>query len=127
MRTFSPHPAAATLVLLSALTAACNPEAGMAAPKNPGTIAVHVLNDGGSPVPDVPVEVELPNEVGGVFTVSRRTNGSGIAMLHAIPEGTRPVSVTPPGGYSIEAAQRVQRVEVKRNQTVSVTFILTRN
>jgi hypothetical protein len=114
-------------VLLTALTAACNPEFGMTSPKNPGTIAATVLNDEGAPLRDVRVEVEVPNAVGGVFRIATHTTASGVATLHGVPEGARPVSVTPPAGYAIDAAQREQMVDVRRNRTVSVTFVLTRN
>jgi hypothetical protein len=115
------------LVWLSALTTACNPEFGMAAPKNPGTIVATVLNDAGVPLPDVLVEVEVPNAVGGIFRIGTRTTPSGVATLGGVPEGTRPVSVTPPAGYAIDAAQRVQMADVRRNRTVSVTFVLKRD
>jgi hypothetical protein len=115
------------LVWLSVLTAACNPEFGMASPKNPGTIAATVLNDAAAPLRDVHVQVEVPNAVGGVFSIGTRTTASGVATLAGVPEGPRPVTVTPPAGYSIDAAQRVQMADVKRNRTVSVTFVLKRS
>jgi hypothetical protein len=99
----------------------------MASPKNPGTIAATVLNDEGAPLRDVRVEVEVPNAVGGVFSIARSTTASGVATLHGVAEGTRPVSVTPPAGYAIDAAQREQMVDVRRNRTVSVTFVLKRS
>lgn len=114
-------------MLLTALTAACNLEFGMAAPKNPGTIVATVLNDAAVPLPDVLVEVEVPNAVGGIFSIGTRTTASGVATLHGVPEGTRPVSVTPPAGHAIDAAQREQMVDVRHNRTVSVTFVLKRD
>jgi hypothetical protein len=75
----------------------------------------------------VRVEVEVPNAVGGVFAVVTLTSASGVATLGGVPEGPRPVTVTAPAGYSIDAAQRVQMADVKRNRTVSVTFILKRS
>jgi hypothetical protein len=115
------------LVWLSALTSACNPEFGMTAPKNPGTIVATVLNDEAAPLRDVLVEVEVPNAVGSVFRIGTRTTASGVATLHSVPEGARPVSVTPPAGYAIDATQRVQMADVRRNRTVSVTFRLKRD
>ena len=115
------------LVWLSALTTACNPEFGMTSPKNPGTIVATVLNDAAAPLRDVHVKVEVPNAVGGVFSIGTRTTASGVATLHSVPEGVRPVSVTPPAGYAIDAAQREQMVDVRRNRTVSVTFVLKRD
>src|SRR5688572_16505874 len=124
MRRSPKPPFVGTLVVLSALTAACNPEFGMASPKNPGTIAATVLNDAAAPLRDVRVEVEVPNAVGSIAT---HTTASGVATLHGVPEGTRPVSVTPPAGCAIDASQREQMVDVRRNRTVSVTFVLKRN
>jgi hypothetical protein len=116
----------AALISLSTLVAACNPEAGPPSPRNPGSIVATVLDDGGFPIPDVRMEVELPNAIGSVFRMGTRTNPDGVATLRGVPEGTRQVIVTPPTGFSIAVDERAHLVDVGHNRSVSITFVLKR-
>lgn len=116
------------LMLAAAAFAAggCNPEAGMWLPRNAGSVRALVRDTSGSPVRGAQVMVEMPNSVGGVFWTGSSTNSSGTVTIHGVPEGSRPVDVTPPAGFSIHAAQRVQVVEVQEGRTAAVTFVVTR-
>ena len=115
------------LVLFGSASAACNlMEDGTWVPEDPGTVAVSVRDQSGFPVRQALVEVEIPNAVGGVFQHGTRTDSDGRATIRSVPAGTRPVRITPPEGFSIDAEQRVQLVDVRRHQTVSATFVLVR-
>ena len=115
------------LAWLGSVSGACNlMEDGTWVPEDPGTVAVGVRDQSGFPVREALVEVEIPNHVGGVFQHGTRTDSDGRATIRSVPAGTRPVRVTPPSGFSIDADQRVQLVEVRRHQTVSATFVLVR-
>ena len=115
------------LALLGLASGACNlMEDGTWVPEDPGTVAVSVRDQSGFPVRQALVEVEIPNDVGGVFQHGTRTDSDGRATIRSVPAGTRPVRITPPEGFSIDADRRVQLVEVRRHQTVSATFLLVR-
>jgi hypothetical protein len=114
------------LIWTTVAVAGCNPEAGMWTPKNPGSVRAFVQEQSGAPVSGAMVMVEIPNSVGSVFRTGSQTSGNGTVTIHGVPEGERPVYVTPPGGYGIDAAERVKVVDVRRSRTTSVTFVLTR-
>jgi hypothetical protein len=118
---------AVLLASLCSVICACNLlDEGTWVPEDPGTVSATVRDASGFPVRDALVEVEIPNSVGGVFQHGTRTNSEGRATIRSVPAGTRPVRVTPPAGFHIGAAGREQLVDVRRHQTVSVTFILIR-
>ena len=91
-------------------------------PKDPGTVAVTVVDQSGAGMRDVWVYVhDIPNSVGSTFSRGRATNAAGIAEILAIPAGQRRVEVKPPLGY---AALEMVAVDVIKGQTVSVAFRL---
>jgi hypothetical protein len=118
--------AAPLLALAAVAGTGCNPETGMWTPKNPGSVRALVHDGSGAPVSGAQVMVEIPNSVGGVFRTGSSTNGSGSVTIHGVPEGERPVDVTPPAGFSIDPTERVTVVDVRRSRTTAVTFVLAR-
>jgi hypothetical protein len=106
--------------------AGCESEFRSPAPKNPGTVRALVQDTSGAPIRGAEVMVEIPNSVGSVYRTGSSTSASGTVTIHGVPEGERPVYVTPPAGFSIDAAHRMQLANVTRNRTTSVTFVLNR-
>ena len=101
-------------------------EAGMWTPRNPGTVSARVRDTNGLPVAGARVMVEIPNSVGGVFQTGTLSDASGTVTVRGVPEGSRPVEVTPPSGFSIDPDRRIQVVDVREGRTTKVTFVLTR-
>ena len=92
-----------------------------------GTIMVHVRDDTGAPLANVRVAVTQPNDLGSFFTVSSNTDENGMRTFWLIRTGQRPVEVTPPSGYTVGAGGPIQTVNVSKNTTTTVTFILVRS
>ena len=82
----------AALVAIGAI--ACS-EAGLATPTNPGTIVVRVTDQVGAPVAGVQVTVsDIPNKVGGVYSVSQWTGTDGSVTIDYVDAGLRRVSIS---------------------------------
>src|SRR5215467_13463725 len=97
-------------VLLSAgCSSLLGSEAGLPAPKDPGTIVVSVRDSGGNPMANVEVQVhDIPNSVGTTFSLSQRTDRSGVAEVTYIPAGPRRVEVKPPRGFRAAVDSLIQ-------------------
>jgi hypothetical protein len=119
-------------VALALCTAGCSTllgsEAGLPAPKDPGTIIVSVQDQTGRAIEQVNVQVhDIANSVGSTFSIGQRTDRRGLAEFTFIPAGRCRVQVTPPGGYSAGADEAIKPVDVTKDQTVRVAFVLVRN
>jgi hypothetical protein len=102
-------------------------EAGLAAPKDPGTIVVSVRDSGGNPIANVEVQVhDIPNSVGSTFSIGRWTDGNGVAELTYIPAGKRRVEVKPSPGFRAAADSLIQAIDVVKSSSVGVAFVLER-
>jgi hypothetical protein len=102
-------------------------EAGLPAPKDPGTIVVSVRDSGGNPIANVEVQVhDVPNTVGSTFSIGLWTDGRGVAELTDIPAGPRRVEVKPSSGFRAAAASLIQSIDVIKGSSVSVAFVLER-
>ena len=110
---------------LGMLSGGCG-EAGLSAPRDPGTVRVSVRDELSAPVPGAGVRVEMPNNSGGVFEVGVSTRADGSATVSGVPAGSRRVTVTPPAGYSPGTEPPVRLVDVVKGQTVQVSFVLRR-
>jgi hypothetical protein len=116
---------------IALLSAGCSSllgsEAGLSVPKDPGTIVVNVRDTRGSPLEDVEVQVhDIPNSVGTTYSVGQRTNRNGVAELSDIPAGPRRVEVKLPAGFRASADSLIKPVDVIKDASVSVTFVLER-
>ncbi len=106
---------------LALLGAACG-EAGLASPKDPGTVRVRVRDELAAPVPGASVRVQMPNSSGGMFEVGTTTRADGSATITAVPAGLRRVTVLPPAGYAAGPEPLTRVVEVTRGQTAEADF-----
>ena len=118
----------AVVTLLSAgCSSLLGSEAGLPAPKDPGTIVVSVRDSGGTPISNVEVQVhDIPNSVGTTFSLSQRTDRSGVVEVTYIPAGPRRVEVKPPPGFRSAADSLIQSIDVIKDSAVSVAFVLER-
>ena len=102
-------------------------EAGLSVPKDPGTIVVSVRDSSGNPIANVEVQVhDIPNSVGSTFSVSQRTDGRGMAEVTYIPAGRRRVEVKPPPGFRAAGDSLIQSIDVIKDSSVSLAFVLER-
>jgi len=116
-----------SLLLFALAAAGCNllnPEAGMPAPRDPGSIVVLVRDQAATRLSDVRVSVEMPNAVGGVFRVAHSTGADGQAQFRGVPAGRRRVEVVPPAGFGGDGLS--QDVDVTKARTTDVEFVLIR-
>ena len=127
-------PIGARRVLLGVafLTAACSgplgSEAGLPVPTDPGAVVVSVRDQADRPIPDVNVQVhDIPNSVGSTYSVGQRTDANGTVAIAAIPAGRRRVEVTPPPGFNGATSDLIKSVDVVKNATVAVSFVLIRS
>jgi len=116
---------------IALLSAGCSSllgsEADFPVPKDPGTIVVNVRNAAGSPVEHVEVQVhDIPNSVGTTYSVGSWTNRNGVVKVSGIPAGSRPVEVKLPAGFRASADSLIKAVDVIKDASVSVTFVLER-
>jgi hypothetical protein len=103
-------------------------EAGLSVPRDPGTIVVSVRDSGGNPIANVEVQVhDIPNSVGTTFSIGQWTDGNGVAELTYIPAGTRRVEVKPPPGFRAAADSLIQSIDVIKDRSVTVGFVLSRD
>lgn len=119
----------AFVVVLSSAgcTSLLGSEAGLPVPKDPGTIVVTVRDSGGNPLANVEIQVhDIPNTVGSTFSISQRTNRRGVAEVTYLPAGTRRVEVTPSPGFRAAADSLIQSIDVIKDRSVSVAFVLER-
>ena len=120
--------------LVLAITVVCagcanplNPEAGLAVPKDPGTVVARLSDQDGAPLRDVRVQVhDIPNAVGSFYSVGQWTDASGVTTIHSIPAGHRRVEVTLPAGYTAGPDGVVKEVDVVKDASVTVFFGLVR-
>jgi hypothetical protein len=61
------------------------------------------------------------------YSVGQRTNANGTVSISAIPAGRRRVEVTPPPGYSGAASELIKSVDVVKDASVAVSFVLSRS
>ena len=120
------------VLAIAAVSAACSnllgSEAGLPVPKDPGTVLARVRDQAGEGIAGVSVDIhDIPNSVGSFYSMSQRTRGDGVVEFTFIPAGRRRVQVTLPAGYSAGAEQLIESVDVVKNATVRVTFVLVRN
>jgi hypothetical protein len=102
-------------------------EAGLPVPKDPGTLVVSIRDSGGSGIADVEVQVhDVPNSVGSTYSVSARTNRSGVVEITYIPAGRRRVEVKPPPGFRAAADSLITPVDVIKDAAVTVAVVLNR-
>jgi hypothetical protein len=102
-------------------------EAGLPVPKDPGTIVVSVRDSGGRPIADVEVQVhDIPNSVGSTYSIGQRTNRDGAVEMTYIPAGPRRVEVKPPPGFRAGPDSSITQVDVIKDASVSVTFVLSK-
>lgn len=126
-------PAVHRIALVAALLCAgcsglLNPEAGLALPKDPGTVVVEVHDQLGAPVGDVIVHIsDIPNSVGSTYDVGQWTNASGATTFSGIPAGRRRVEVTPPAGFRAVTDDVIKQIDVVKDTSVAVFFVLSRN
>jgi Carboxypeptidase regulatory-like domain len=103
-------------------------EAGLPAPKDPGTVVASVRDTTGAPVADANVQVhDIPNTVGSTYSVGQRTNRNGSVTFTYIPAGHRRVEVTAPPGFRAAATDLIKPVDVVKDESVAVSFVLARN
>lgn len=113
------------LFVLSLSAVSCGEE-GMAAPKDPGSVAFLVTDESGIPIADVSVQVSAVNSSGGTYYVGMRTGADGRATISSIPAGQREARVTPPATFAEGVDPLSRQVEVIKGRTVSVLFRLRR-
>ena len=105
-----------------------NPEAGFAVPKDPGAVTVRITDAGGVAVSGVHVLVrDLPNEVGSFYSVGQTTGATGAVTFQGIPAGPRRVEITPPTGFSAGPDGAITPVQIVKDGSVTVSFVLTKN
>src|SRR5262245_21771117 len=107
--------AATVSVALAGCANPLNPDA----PKDPGTVVVHVNDDTGAPVFNAYVEITQPNHLGGEFGQGAWTDTAGVRTFRYIPAGPRPVAVTPPAGYKPGPGGTKQVVSVLKGKSVT--------
>jgi hypothetical protein len=120
--------------LVLAITVVCagcanplNPEAGMAVPKDSGTVVARLSDQDGAPLRDVLVLVrDIPNALGSFYSVGQGTDAKGVMTIHGIPAGRRRVEVTLPAGYTAGPDGVVKEVDVVKGASVTVFFRLVR-
>ena len=117
---------------IALLSAGCSgllgSEAGFSVPKDPGTLVVSVRDQASHPIGDVNVQVhDIPNNVGSTYSVGQRTNGNGVVVVSFIPAGRRRVEVTPLPGLRAETNDLIKVVDVVKDTSVAVAFVLVRN
>ena len=82
---------------------------------------------GGAPVAGVQVTVsDIPNKVGGVYSVSQWTGTDGSVTIDYVDAGLRRVSISVPAGFSPDPQGIERQVEVIRRQSVTTAFRITR-
>ena len=114
---------AATALMLC--TAGC--EAGLAAPKDPGTVHARVVDQTGAPVANVPFSVESPNSTGSVFWETMNSRSDGTITMSYVSAGTHRTWVTPPTGYTAIPDSLTKYLSVSKGQTTEVMFTLTKS
>jgi hypothetical protein len=119
------------VLAIALLSAGCSSllgsEAGLPVPKDPGTLVVSVRDSRGSAIADVEVQVhDVPNSVGSTYSVSARTNRSGVVEITYIPAGRRRVEVKPPPGFRAAADSLITPVDVIKDAAVTVAVVLNR-
>lgn len=103
-------------------------EAGLPVPKDPGTVIVSVEDQAGRALDGVTIQVhDIPNTIGSAFSITQRTNSGGVAEFTFIPAGRCRVQVTPPPGYHAGADESITPIEVVKDATVRVGFVLARD
>ena len=116
------------LIISLAGATACNilnPELGLDGPKDPGTLIARARDQNGAPMPDVVVSVEVPNAIGGVYSLVRRTGRDGLAQFtKVVPAGRRRVEILPPEGFTVN--EPIRDVDVVKNETTRIEFVLVR-
>jgi hypothetical protein len=105
-----------------------NPEAGFPVPKDAGVVVVRVSDQAATPMRDVNVQVhDLPNSLGSLYSVGQSTDAGGSTTFHGIPAGRRRVEVMAlPVGYTADPAGLVKPVDVVKDGSVTVSFVLTK-
>jgi hypothetical protein len=114
------------LALVTASGSGCanplNPEAGLAAPRDPGTILVLVREESGGAVQSVQVFVEIPNAVGVLFKIGQTTGADGRVEFKGVPAGRRRVELFPP--VALTATNLIRDVDVVEGRTIKVEYVL---
>lgn len=107
------------------LAAACE-ESSFAVPRDPGTVAVTVVDDTQLPVVGAEVSVSATNERGGTYYIGTRTRTDGTTTVSGISAGLQTVEVTPPATHVAGADSLKKPVQVVRGATTSVRFTVKR-
>ena len=118
-----------SLLVIGTVACAGNPftEAGLPAPKDPGTVVVRVSDQADVAVANVEVTVnDIPNAVGSFYSKSGRTGAGGTVTIDSIDAGTRRVSMTVPTGFRADPEGSERVVTVIKDRSVLVTFRITR-
>jgi hypothetical protein len=118
--------ALASTVLSAACSNLLGSEAGLPVPKDPGTVLARVRDQTGEGIAGALVEMhDIPNSVGSFYSISQRTRGDGTVEFTFIPAGRRRLQVTPPAGYRAGLDELIESVDVLKDATVRVTFVLS--
>lgn len=118
--------AGTALVVVAALgTAACE-EAFLARPRDPGTVSVTVTDDAQQAVANADVSVSAINNSGGTYYIGTKTRSDGRTVVSGVSAGTQTVQVTPPSSHVAGTDSLKKAIQVVKDQTVDVRFVLRR-
>lgn len=121
MKTISAIAALVLTVALTLCTAGC--EAGLAAPKDPGTVRARVVDQTGAPVASVPFSIANSEDTG---WLTMDTHSDGTIAIPFVSAGTHRTWVTLPKGYTAIPDSLTKYLSVSKGQTTDVTFTLTK-
>lgn len=103
-----------------------NPEAGMEVPRDPGTVSARVADQAGVPIAGVRVAVHTETNGGSPYSVASYTKTDGTVLIRGIRSGLRRVEITLPAGFTAGTGGLFKEVDVVKDRTVHVEFVLVR-
>lgn len=109
----------------SLLVAACG-ESSFPLPRDPGTVAVTVVDDGQLPVVGADVSVSATNERGGTFYIGTKTRTDGRTIVSGVPAGVQTVEVALPATHAAGSDSLKKSIEVLKGQSTNVRFTVKR-
>lgn len=109
-----------------ALFAAACKESTFEVPRDPGTVAVTVVDEAQLPVVGAEVSVSATNERGGTYYIGTRTRTDGTTTVSGVTAGAQTVEVTPPVTHVAGSDSLKKSIQVVGGRTTSVRFTLKR-
>lgn len=114
------------LVVLATMGAVACEEALLELPRDPGTVSVTVTDDAQQAVVNADVSVSANTNFGSTYYIGTRTRSDGRAVISGVSAGVQTVQVTPPSSHTVGTDSLKKTVQVVKDQTTAVSFVLHR-